>query len=473
MGIAMPLVLTLACILLAILASTASASPYDIRGEWSVELSSAHEPTLAGKAILNKEEPGGEFTGSGVLGGFITAPFSGTVTESETSLTIVAEAPGGDITFMASALPIDTTQNTFAGTGAYYKEGKLVEPGNVKATRLKSYKQIEEQEAQEKLEREEREARANVRGEWSLTLEAGPEKLKGIALITEQANAENKFASKSALFEGALGGTFSGTLEGTNAKVTVTTEGSAALSLPPGTFTSETIAVSSKANPTSMSGSGKFTVGEVELTGTLVATRIRTYKQIEEQEAKEREPTEKLEEEARIAKEKVEREAKEKAELEVKEKREREAREALEKATKAPPSSLPIVTPKPAVPVLLATTTSTASHSGGLSLKLTNPNGSMASGHLKLTFTEKAASTKHASGHGKSKTSTLGEASFSIVPGGNEVVKLTLTKSGRTELAHLKTMHVLVTLTTQVSGQPTTTKVYNLTLHSGSTHRKG
>lgn len=467
MGIAMPLVLVLACVLLAGFASAASASTYDIRGEWSVELSSAHEPTLTGKATFNKQEPGGEFTGSGLLGGFIGAQASGTVAESETSLTIVASAPGGDITFMASGLPIDTSKNTFSGAGAYYKEGKLVEPGNIKAVRLKSYKEIEEQEAQEKKEREEHEARANVRGEWSLTLEAGPEKLKGIALITEQASATNEFASKSALFEGTLGGTFSGKLEGNEAKVTVTTEGSQALMLPPGTFTSETIAVSSAFNPASMSGSGKFTIGELETTGTLTATKIRSYHQIEEQEAQEREAKEKQEEEAQIAKEKVEREAKEKAELEAKEKREREAREAVEKATKIvlpPPTILPPAAP---MPVTLTTEKLTVPNSGVLSLGLTNPNSSLTSGHLKVTFTSKAKGA-----HGKSKTSTLGEASFSIASKGPGTVKITLSHSTRAELARLKTMHVLVALTTQANGQSIGTKTYSLTLRAAAPARR-
>ncbi len=472
LGVALSLAVALACLLLAAFASAASASTYDIRGEWSVELTSAHEPALSGKLTFNKLEPNGEFSGGGLLGGFISAQASGTVAENETSFTIVGNAPGGAVTFMSSSLPIDTSKNTFAGEGAYYKEGKLVEPGNIKATRLKSYKEIEEQEAREKKEREEHEARSNIRGEWSLTLEAGPEKLKGVALITGQANATNEFASKSALFEGALGGTFSGKLKGNEANVTVTTEGSQTLMLPPGTFTSETIAVSTAANPTTMSGTGKFTIGEIETTGTLTATKIRTYRQIEEQEAHEREVKEKQEEEAQIAKEKAARELKEKEELETKQRREREAREAVEKANKiAPPSSVPLVTAPTPMPVVVATKSSSVTSGGTVSLTLTNPNGAAATGQLKITATVKVGGANRRS-HAKSKTITLGGVSFSLTGKGTQTVKISLSHSARGELAHLKRMHVLVVLTTETGGKQAGAATYKLTL-STATHRKG
>ncbi|HTB50484.1 MAG TPA: hypothetical protein VK701_05855 [Solirubrobacteraceae bacterium] len=465
--VAAPFGLLLACILLASFASTAYAIPYDMRGEWSVEYKSAHEPALSEIGVINQmNNATGAFSGTFRASIGLESSFEGTLSGTTASITSVTPSPFGTITFIASSTTVDTVKNTLSGSGIYYTNGKETEPGEITGVRLKTYQEVEERLAREQREKEEAEARANVRGEWSITLESGPEKVKGIALITEQANGENKFASKSALFESVIGGTFSGTLEGNKAKVTITTEGSAALSLPPGTFTSETIVVSTSSNPTSMTGSGKLKLGELELPGTLTATRIRSYGQIEEQEAKEREAREKVEEEARTAKEKVEREAKEK--------REREAREALEKASKTPPTTMPLVeSPKSLVPVLLATKTSTASHSGGLSLKLTNPNGASVSGHLKLTFTSQVTSAEHTTGNRKSKTSTLGEASFSIAPAGSQVVKLTLTKSGRTELVHLKTMHVLVTVTTQVDGRPTITKVYGLTLRSGSTHHKG
>ncbi len=465
--VAITLGATLACLLLASFAPAADASPYDMRGEWSIEYKSKGQPALAETGVIaSMNEATGAFSGTFHAAIGLSTALEGTVSGTTVKLSSTTNSPFGVVEFVAESAVLDTVKNTLAGSGAYYLNGTYNEPGEVTATRLKTYKEVQEQEEREQREREEVEARSNVRGEWALTLEAGPEKLEGVALIAEKANAKNEFASKSALFENSFGGSFSGTLEGEQAKVTVTTDEDAALSLPPGSFTSETIAVSSKTNPTSMSGSGKFMVGPTELTGTLKATRIRSYQQIEAQETKEREAKEKLEEETK---------AKEKAEREATEKHERELREAAEKAAKAVlpiKTPLPVVAPK-AVPVALSTTSSTVSKVGGLSLKLTNPNGAPASGRLKLTFTSTAAGAKHTKGHAKSKTTKLGEAAFSIAADGSEVVKLTLTGAGRAELAHIKTMHAVVTVTTQVSGQPAVSKTYSLTLRSGSAKHRG
>ena len=456
----------------------ASASAPEMRGEWSIVAESGGE-SLAGTAIIDKEANAqGEFESLSVnVMNVDTGTFSGTLEGATATVkfTIAPIGPYEGVEFSSKTLTVEAGVSSLAlsGGGTVTLEKGGQKSGTMVATRIRTYKQIEEQETKEREELEEKEAQQNVRGEWSLTLEAGPEKFKGVALITQEANAENKFASQSALFEGLLGGTFTGTLEHGEASVTITTEGDQAMSIPPGSFTSGKISVSSASNPTYMSGQGMFTVDGTEIPGTLAATRIKSYQQIEEQEIKEREAKAKLEEEALIAKEKVEREATEKAELELKEKRAREAREATEKANKniqPPPSILP---PPPAlVPVALATRTLTVAQSGALSLKLTNPNSSPASGHLKVTFTSKVASAKHG-GHAVSKTVTLGEASFSVAGDGTEVVKITLSRGARTKLAHLKTMHALVTLTTQATGQPAVTKTYSLTLHSGSAQHKG
>lgn len=447
-----------------------------MRGEWSIVVKSGGE-SLEGTAIINKEaDAQGKFESLPVnMMNIDTGTFSGTLEGGTATVkfTIAPIGPYEGLEFSSKTMAVETGVNSLAlsGDGTITAEKGGQKPGTLTVTRIRTYKQVEEQETKEREAREEKEAQQNVRGEWSLTLEAGPEKLKGVALIAEKANAENKFASQSALFEGLLGGTFTGTLEHDEASVTITTEGDQAMSIPPGEFTSEKISVSSASNPTSMSGQGMFTVNGTEIPGTLAATRIRSHQEIEEQEIKEREAKEKLEEEARTAKEKVE--AAEKAELELKEKRAREAREAAEKASKniqPPPSILP---PPPAlVPVALATRTLTVPPSGTLSLKLTNPNGSLAGGHLKVTFTSKIASSKHG-GHAASKTVTLGRASFSVAGDGTEVVKITLSRGSRTELARLKTMHALVTLTTQATGQPAVTKTYSLTLHAGSAQHKG
>ena len=94
------------------------------------------------------------------------------------------------------------------------------------------------------------------------------------------------------------------------------------------------------------------------------------------------------------------------------------------------------------MPIVVTTKALTVPGSGAVSLKLTNPNGSSATGQLKVTATIKVASAKHG-GHAKSKTITLGEASFSLAGDGTETVKIVLSKSVRSELTHLKTMHAL------------------------------
>lgn len=460
-----PLGLLLACVLLACFASTASASNYDIRGEWSVEFTSAHQPTLLGMAVLNKQEPNGEFSGSGLLGGFIQAPFSGTVSGDETSLTIVAEAPGENVTFMSTSLSIDTVHNTIEGTGAYYIEGKLLEPGEVKAVRLKTYKQIEEQQEQEEKEREEREARAGVRGEWALTIELGPQSVKGTALVSDEASAKNEFASASALFESVVPGAFSGTLESSEASVTVITQ--AAGPYPEGKFTGTKLALTSTAGSMSITGLGTLTLGGISAPATLTATRTKTYQELvnrEKQEREAKEAQEKAEKEALEAKEKSERELAEKVAREVKEKQEREKREVAEKAVLPKTLSLPLPAPAALVSVELAGKSVTASVSGQVSLQIDNPNSYTVSGRVALLLAQSHGAGKSSS----KKAASLGTASFGLSPNGKQLVKLKLSRRGRSELAHHKTLHALATITTDASGQVTTTKTFSLTLHVGS-----
>jgi outer membrane biosynthesis protein TonB len=334
----------------------------------------------------------------------------------------------------------------------------------------------------------------DVRGEWELTFKASTESLHGKALVTEAANAKGEFASHSMFLENVIPGTFTGTLEGAMATVKTTTV--AYGPVPAGEFNSKTMVVEAGVGSLALSGSGTLILGGKESSPTLTATRIRTYKQIEEQEArelKERQEKEAKEKEAREAreakeakeaKERQEKEAheaaegtaREKKERELKERQEREAREAAEKATaaKTTQGSTTTNTGNPLMPVGLATKTLTLGHGGAISLDLTNPGGSPVHGHLKLTLAKagKTSSAKHTTGGGKN--STLGEASFSIAGHGTEVVKVKLSRSGRAQLARHKTLHVLVTVTTQASGQPEVTKSYALTLHApGSAHHKG
>jgi len=456
--------LLLACMLLAAFASTASATSYDMRGAWSMEFTSNGEAPLSETGIINQMNNGtGAFSGTlhATIG--VTSSIEGTLSGTTVSLKSVTPTPIGVITFITNSVTLNTTTNKLSGMGTYYVNGNVLEPGEVTGTRLKTYMEVEEQEAREKREQEERTARVNVRGEWALTLAAGPETLKGVALISEEATSENKFASSSAVFESSTLGTFSGTLEGSKASVTVTTE--AAGQLPPGTFTSTTVAVTSTTDSMSMSGSGTLTFGGMTIPGTLTAMRVRTHQQIAEQEAQGREAKEK---EAQEAAEKTARERKE-GEL-----KEREAAAAKNTPVINTPVSPTTNTGNPTntgnalMPVDLAAKTLKLGHSDAISLDLTNPGGSPVHGHLKLTLTKtgKASRAKHTTG--SSQSSTLGEASFSIAGHGTEVVKVKLSKSGRAQLARLKSLRVLVTVTTQAGGHPDITKSYAITLRAPS-----
>lgn|GEM_PF-3524271 len=478
MRVATSLGLLLACMLLAGFASTATAAPYDMRGEWSLEFKSKNEPTVVDTGVIDKWNSGtGEFSGTfhaGASGGNLEAKLQGTLSGTTISLTTTTVAPFGTVTFVSKEeSTLNTTANTLTGTGAYYLNGNFSEAGEVSGRRLKSYQEIIEQEERERKEREEQRVREEVRGEWAITVGSGAQSYKGVALITHSANSKDEFAASSAIYEGVNPGTFSGKLEGSTTSVEVTTPPYAPANLPGTTFTSKAMMFEYTVSSMSISGSGTFKVeGGPEFPTTMTATRIKTYGQVLERETAEREAKETQEREAREAKEKAEREEKEKRERE-----EKERQEALEKAKLAEISPPPLKTPpqiippsNPLVPVLLAAKTLTVGPGGALALKLENPGASPEHGLLKLTLAKggKAASTKHSSAG-----ATLGQGSFAIAAHGSEVVSVKLSKSGRAQLTHHKTLQALLTVTTEAAGQPTTTKTYTITLHAAkAAHRK-
>jgi hypothetical protein len=463
-----PLVSLLACVLLAGLPAAASATAPEMRGEWQLVIKSGPN-TIEGTALITAEADGeGKFAShSALFAGVIPGTFSGKLEGATATVKTTTQAfgPVGASEFSSKTMTVESGVGTLklSGEGELsFAGGGPPAPATLNATRIKTQKQIEEQEAREKREREEREARANIRGEWAITLESGPIVFKGVALITEEANAKNEFASSSALFESFIPGSFSGTLEGGKATVKVTNE--AAGPAPAGEFNSTEIVVSTANNPASMSGPGTFTVGGSKSSGQLTATRLRTHQQIEEQEKTEREAKEKAELEA---KEKAEREAREKAEREAKEKAEREAKEkrAREEAEKAKPLPLPLPTIVALVSVEPNSKTLTLGHSNTFSLDLTNPNATAVHGHVKLTLAKAGkASAKHTTG--PSKSSTLGESSFTISSHGSEILKIKLSSSGRAQLARHKTLRVLVAVTTQATGYTSAGKSYTLTLRA-------
>jgi hypothetical protein len=487
MRLTAPLGFLLACALLVSLPAVATATTTEMRGEWELSLTSKLIHAKA-QALISKEATAqGEFAATGVLFEHVNpGSFEGTLESGKATVTVTSNAyqQFPEAIFTSAAMTVESNGGSLSISG----EGTLTvgtekETAMLVATRILTQQQVEEREAKEakeKQEREEREARENIRGEWALTVTEGPQSSKGIALITDEANTKNEFASSGALFESAIPGAFSGTLEGTKASVTVSTE--AYGSFPASTFTSKAITITSGGKSLSMSGEGTLTVGATTLPGaTLTATRTKTYQEVKAREAKEkaeREAKEKAEQEAkareakekaeREAKEKAEREAKEKAEREAREKAEREAREAAEKAAlaKAGQTGPPGGSVAPAlVSVQLTGKTFTVSSSGVLSLRVTNPNSYAIAGRVTLLI-EKPGKAGKASRAAASKSTSLGTVSFGVSPTGAELVKIKLSKLGRTEMAHHPSMHAIATITTEASGQKSTVKTFALTLHA-------
>ncbi|HEX4116886.1 MAG TPA: hypothetical protein VHY18_13550 [Solirubrobacteraceae bacterium] len=476
----MPVGFLIAYVLFATLPAVASATT-EMRGEWELVLNvpSVGLHSVGTTVITTEANAQEEFSDPITLNGF-PSTFSGTLEGSKASVTLFAQGSGPipEVEFTSNTMNIETVGGllTISGSGTTTFNKAQPAASTLTATRLKTYKQIEEREAKEKLELEEREARQNIRGEWELTIETAAHTAKGTALITTEANAGNDFASSGTTFEeGTIPGSFSGELKGGEASVTVTTPEYGPI--PATDFTSSTIKVTSSADPTSLSGTGSVTAGSSTLPATFTATRTKTYQEIVQREKAEQEAREKQEKEAQEkakaeqeAKEKQAREATEKAARETKEKTEREAkekqaREAAEKALIA--KSLPGVTPA-LVPVQLGSKF-TLGHGGSLSLALANPGSAPEHGHLKLTLANGAKATKHST----KVSNALGEASFSIAAHGSEVVVVKLSRSARTKLTRHKTLRVLVTITTQASGQPDTTKSQTIVLHASATRRKG
>ncbi|MGC2372474.1 MAG: hypothetical protein WA484_01245 [Solirubrobacteraceae bacterium] len=458
----------LACVLLAGFASTASASTYDMRGEWTFAFTITGMSPTPASVTIEEMKPSGEFSGKIVLHGFID--FSGTITGAlsgtEVSVATNVPTPGGTLTFHTTTAALESATNTVSGSGIYYDEGSEIGPGTMTGTRTASYQEILEREAREKREHEEALARENIRGEWALTLKYGPETTHGTALITEEANLKNEFASASALFEGIVPGTFSGTLEGEKATVTVTTE--AYGPIPASKFTSNAMTITSGSESLSMSGAGIFAVpaAKLEAPGELTAIRTHTYAEVKQREAKEKQEREA--EEAKKAKEAREAE-------EARAKQAREAQEKLEKeatlkqtVTSITPGGGNVVTLLAAEPTAKAFT---AGGSGSLSLGLTNPNAFAVQGHLTLVAGGAGGAHKASAAKGKKKaTVSFGTASFTISAHGSETVKIKLSRTARGDLTRHKALRVTLTLTTSATGMSSISKTYSLTLHASAPH---
>jgi hypothetical protein len=462
-----PLTLLVACSLLAIFAAAASASNYDMRGEWSLEntANKPGSPPISGTDLINKMEPGGEFSGSGSYMGILPFAVSGTVSGNETSITVATNTPSGMITFVAKGILINTTENKFTGSGTYYNaNNEPYETGEVICIRLKNYQEVIEREERERREAEEARARKNVRGEWEIVIKAGPQSYAATALVTNEANSKNEFASSRTTFEGGVQGSFEGTLEGEKATIKVISHGLPG-TIPAAEFTGSEITVATKANPASMTGTGKFLVPEfsLEVPAEVTAKRIHTLAEVQEREATE----------ARKAKEKVEMEAREAEEATAR--RAREEREAAERAASKAPGGV-IVTPPPGGSVTLLSATPsgtglTATGAGALPLHLSNPNAFPI--HGRVTVVAKVAGAAGASGkHGKTRTITLGTASFTLAAHASEALSVKLTHAGLAALRHQHTLHVTLTVTCESAGAARVSGKYPLTLHVHAHHGK-
>ncbi len=463
-----PVGLLLACALLAGIPAAAAATTTDMRGEWELNLNPGSK-NLKGIALIpNEANAKEEFVSSSALfegvlhGTFSVKPEGGKAT---VSVIIPGSPPFPEGLFNSEEITIESGVGTLSMSGlGTFDVGGEVTTGTFAAKRLRTQLQIEEQEAQERREREEREARARVRGEWSLTIESGPQVVKGTALISKEANSKNEFSSSLGVFESVIPGSFSGTLKGSEAAVQIVTQ--AAGPFPESTFTDSKIAVAFTSDSMSMTGTGTVTIGANTAPATLTATRTKTYQEVVKRETEEREAREakeKQEREAREASERAEREASEKAAREASEKQTREAREAAERA-----AAIKSTPPPPAgnvaalVSVELAGKSLTTSASGLLSLQIANPNAYAISGRVTLVATQSRGAGRPSA----KRATSLGTASFGISPNGKQVVKLKLSQRGRSELARHKTLHATATIATQASGQTTATKTFSLTLRA-------
>ncbi len=343
-----------------------------------------------------------------------------------------------------------------------------------------------------------------VRGEWTYVVTCtcefvgvGGHSLPGKVTISKMSLASGEFSGEGIL-DGIVPGTISGTVTGSDV--------SAVLNLPAPTGGAYTLTTTgsveeSGSGEMSMSTAGSWVTPNGETpTGTFIAKRIRTYKEIEEEEAalkkkaeeeakkraKEAEEAKKTKEaeEAKRAKEAEEakktkeaEEAKEKEEQakaaleqEQKQRAENEAKAAQVGKEKAEGEAKAAQVAKEAKereereksnqPAGLNGKTLTVGGSGLVSLELSNPDDYSISGELTLT-TASAGASHHTA---KRRATILAAASYTISPLGSGAAKLRLSKGALAALRSHGTLHVVVTVTTRATGHSTIVKTHDLTL---------
>jgi flagellar biosynthesis GTPase FlhF len=155
--------------------SAASATPaYDIRGEWQYSLTCSCGQNAPGTLLLGQEEPSsGAYSGTTVLDGLISGTASGTITGSSLALEIVlphAPPSGEEFTFTVASGTLESAKNEFSGSGSYGASAGNA-TGEIKAKRVRTLAQIEQEEeeaaqrAKEAKEKAEKEAKEKAEKE--------------------------------------------------------------------------------------------------------------------------------------------------------------------------------------------------------------------------------------------------------------------------------------------------------------------
>jgi hypothetical protein len=184
----------------------ASASPYDIRGEWAIEavckactFPKLEKSTVDGTALIRTESAGGAFSGSALLEG-LPGTMTGTVTgTTQVSASLEAKTSEGTLAFTVPDGTINPAQNTFTGEGTWKistRSGEAVVNGH----RLRTLEQIEqeEKELQEKREREEKERKEREQHEREAREQKEKEEAETAQHAKEAGEAEQREAEAAA-----------------------------------------------------------------------------------------------------------------------------------------------------------------------------------------------------------------------------------------------------------------------------------
>jgi hypothetical protein len=156
-----------------LVAPAASATTYDMRGEWQYSLTCSCGPTIHGIIVVRQMNLAtGEFSGTGSLEGVPEGNPSGTVSGESLSLEIpYPYTPAGSTTFKTSHGTIEAAVNEFSGPGEYTNPPGTT--GEIKAKLKRSLAAVEKEE-QEIAQRakEQREAKEKQEQEETKTREA-------------------------------------------------------------------------------------------------------------------------------------------------------------------------------------------------------------------------------------------------------------------------------------------------------------